>query len=65
MMFTSIGSLIHLCIDDLQELLINQGHNEVFMKEADSPSMWTNHKMYIKINLLRPTRISQILFLHF
>ena len=35
------------------------------MAEADSPSAWTNQNSHIKINLLRPTGRSQILFLYF
>ena len=35
MSFISTGQLIHSCIDNFQEQLINQQHNEVTVTEAD------------------------------
>ena len=36
MIFTTEGSLIHLCIENLQEKLLNQKHEAVTITEADS-----------------------------
>ena len=56
--FTLMDQLIKLCIDNFQEKILSQWHNEVIIMRTDSSSIRTNHKIEAK-NIRRSSGRSQ------